>query len=138
LFGAAVSRGEALVVRLALIYALLDKSPAITAPHVFAALAIWERAEASAWHVFGDSSGNPLADELLQALRRAGPAGMARTAIHGLFGRHRSSDRIQAALRFLQRQDKVEPRQVETGGRPSEIWVALTGDAQKAQKAQKA
>ncbi len=42
--------------RLALLYALLDKSRLIQAPHLLAALAFWEYCERSVLHVFGDTS----------------------------------------------------------------------------------
>jgi hypothetical protein len=53
LLGAVTSRGEAQVVRLALIYALLDKSTHILKEHLDAALALWEYCEESARFIFG-------------------------------------------------------------------------------------
>jgi len=87
------SRAEAQCVRLALIYALLDGSSNIDLPHIKAALAVWEYAEASAAHIFGASLGDPVADDIYGALRHAGREGMTRTAIRDLFGRHQSADR---------------------------------------------
>src|SRR5262249_45357923 len=75
--GGLLARAEAHVMRLAMIYALLDRSTAIEAAHLLAALAVWEYVEASVRHVFGDRLGNPLADELLQMLRNC-PGGMTR------------------------------------------------------------
>ena len=46
LYGAVTSRAEAQVVRLSLIYALLDCSPVIRQEHLLAALALWEYCEA--------------------------------------------------------------------------------------------
>ena len=68
LLGAATSRAEAQVVRLALIYALLDGSAEIQKPHLEGALAVWEYAEHSARYIFGDALGDPLADEILAAI----------------------------------------------------------------------
>jgi hypothetical protein len=68
LLGAVVARGEAQVVRLALVYALLDGSRQIDVPHLEAALAVWEYCEASAAFVFGDLLGDPVADEIARAL----------------------------------------------------------------------
>src|SRR5262249_10290624 len=48
LLGAITARAEAQVIRLALIYALLDKSADIDIAHLQAALAVWEYCEASA------------------------------------------------------------------------------------------
>src|SRR5262249_3255281 len=101
LLGAVVARGEAQVVRLALIYALLDGAGQIDVPHLKAALAFWEYCESSAAFIFGDLLGDPVADEIAPALHHAGPEGMTRTAIRDLFGRHRPADRIGAALALL-------------------------------------
>ena len=61
------------------------------------------------------------------ALRRAGIAGMNRTAISALFGRNRSADELQVALMMLvdtgeARADRYLPGR--KGGRPIEIWFA--------------
>ena len=64
-----LGRAEAQVLRLALVYALLDRSAFIDAPHLLAALACWDYAEASARYIFGDTLGDPVADEILRALR---------------------------------------------------------------------
>ena len=124
LLGAVVARGEAQVVRLALTYALLDGSGQIDVPHLQAALAVWEYCETSAAFIFGDLLGDPVADEIARALQHAGPVGMTRTAIRDLFGRHRSADRIGAALALLATRGRARLESRSTGGRPVEIWFA--------------
>src|SRR5262249_47776623 len=84
LLGAVTARGEAQVLRLALVYAMLDCSPAIKLPHLLAALALWEYCEQSAAVIFGDKLGDATADEILAALRR-NPDGFTRTGINNLF-----------------------------------------------------
>ena len=54
----ATSRAEAHVVRLSLLYALLDGSDTIDEPHLRAALALWRYCDESARIVFGDGSGS--------------------------------------------------------------------------------
>ena len=98
LLGSVTARAEAQAVRLAMIYALLDGEHQIDLHHLRAALAVWEFCEASAAHIFGDLLGDPLADEILRALRQASTAGMTRTGISDLFGRNQTKDRIGAAL----------------------------------------
>src|ERR1700730_9542763 len=80
LLGAITARAEAQTIRLALLYALLDGNDQIHLPHLEAGLALWEYCEASAAHIFGDSIGDPIADDILRALRSA-PEGMSRTDI---------------------------------------------------------
>jgi len=95
LFGSIVARAEAHVVRLALIYALLDSRNEIDPAHLEAALALWRYAEQSARYIFGDTLGDPVADTILTALRQAGPEGMARGDIYRqLFQGNQSGSRI--------------------------------------------
>lgn len=122
LFGAVTGRAEAQTVRLALIYVLLDESDAIDADHLLAALAVWQYCEDSARVVFGDSLGDPVADEILRALRPRGDGGMTRTEISHLFKRHQSADRIGAALDLLRRRRLAACDMSDTGGRPVEVW----------------
>ncbi len=109
LLGAVVARGEAQVVRLGLIYALLDGSGQIDVPHLKAALAFWEYCESSAAFIFGDLLGDPVADEIARALQHAG------------------SDRIGAALALLTTKGRARSESRDTGGRPVELWFATRG-----------
>jgi len=127
LLGAVTSRAEAQCVRLALIYALLDGVQNIDLPHIDAALAVWGYCEASAAHIFGLSLGDPVADEILRALHQAGDEGMTRSVIREYFGRHKSSDRIGAALALLMSKGRARGEMRQTGGRPSEVWIATAG-----------
>jgi len=123
LLGAVVGRGEAQVVRLALIYALLDLSTMVLPEHLAAALAVWDYSEASARFIFGEALGYPEADRLLVALRGA-PEGLSRSEISAVFGRHRSESEIDSALRALAESGLAQPHAVETPGRAREVWTA--------------
>jgi hypothetical protein len=125
LLGAMLSRAEAHVLRLSMLYALADASADIRLPHLEAALALWDYCERSAAFVFGDKLGDPTADELLRALR-ATPDGMSRTGIRDHFGRNKSASEIGRALGVLARQGLAHSDTVkgEGGGRPVETWTA--------------
>jgi hypothetical protein len=123
LFGAVISRSEAQVLRISVLYAILDTSPVIRAEHLLAGLAVWRYCEASARWVFGDATGDPTADTILSALRRNGP--MVRTEISDLFGRNLGKDRLDLALGLLLTNGLARCTRVETGGiRPAEQWSA--------------
>jgi hypothetical protein len=123
LTGALLGRAEAHVMRLALLYALLGCSPAIGAPHLLAAVALWRYVEQSVRHVFGDSLGDPLADDLLRLLRGC-PAGLTRNELMNYLGRNQSSERIGRALGLLLSHHLARREQEQTGGRPAERWYA--------------
>ncbi|MGH9092459.1 MAG: DUF3987 domain-containing protein [Acidimicrobiales bacterium] len=121
LLGAITARAEAHVVRLSLLYALLDQAGRIGRRHLDAALALWCYAAASARYVFGESLGDPLADEIGRALSQT-PDGLTRSAIRDLFSRNRSSKEIGLALDRLVRAGRVTLEQHHDRGRPSELW----------------
>jgi hypothetical protein len=124
LLGALTGRAEAQTIRLALTHALLDGRCEISREHLAAAVAVWDYADESVDYIWGDALGDPIADEILRALREKG--GKTRTEVHHLFGRNRSAARISRALARLAAAGKarVETRS-DIGGRPAEVWVAV-------------
>jgi hypothetical protein len=123
-WGAVTARAEAQTIRLALIYALLDSKQTIESAHLEAALAVWAYCDQSATIIFGESVGDPVADDILCALRRS-PAGMTRTDISNHFGRNRTADQIGAALSLLLRAGRAKFETSQTAGRPIETWFAI-------------
>jgi hypothetical protein len=119
-----VGRAEAQTLRLATLYAVMDESETIEYEHLAAALAVWSYAEDSARYIFGDATGDPVADDILEALRAAGEEGLSRTEIRDLFARHKTADRINGALGELLKLGRVRKEDLATGGRPSERWYA--------------
>jgi hypothetical protein len=124
LFGAVVGRAEAQVMRLAALYAVMDESHEIEREHLLAALALWDYSEKSARYIFGDATGDPIADQIIVALRAAGKDGMTRTEISNLFRRNMSSERIAQALGLLLVAGRVRRKRHKTGGRQAERWYA--------------
>jgi hypothetical protein len=125
MFGAATGRAEAHTIRLALIYALLDRSQAITRPHLDAALAVWRYVRDSTRWVFGDSLGDPTADDIW-ALAKDRANGISRTEVRDLFSRNKKAREIDRALAALTDAGRLQRHHGHDGnGRPAEIWVAL-------------
>lgn len=124
LLGAMLARAEAQVLRLSVIYALLDKSARILPKHLQAALAVWEYCEKSAVYIFGERLGDPTADRILDAIRTAGPQGMTDNDIYELFGRHKPSNERVRALTMLMTLGLICAEREETGGRPRTVWRA--------------
>lgn len=124
LLGAVTSRAEAQVMRLALIYALLDQSSEICLHHLFAALEVWRFCFDSARYIFGDASGDPVADGILRALRDR-PDGMTRSELRELFGHHRRAEEIERGLTTLAELGLARFERELTTGRPAERWHAV-------------
>lgn len=119
LYGSLVARAEAQVVRLALVYALLDRSPVVDTAYLAAATSLSRYAERSAAHGFGRSTGNRHADALLRILRD-GPLG--REAAKRELGIRTAAD-LQDAIDLLRQIGAVETVRVTRagGGRPAEV-----------------
>lgn len=112
------------MLRVSLIYAVLDKCLVVRPEHLRAALAVWDYADASARRIFGGSLlGLSVADTILAALRRRGP--LTRTEISTLFSHNKCAGEIDAALRLLTEQKKARysTRMADGGrGRSAEVW----------------
>lgn len=117
LSGAVISRAEAQTMRLALLYALLDRSDMMRVEHLRAALALWRYCAMSARNIFGDSTGDPKADVIIKALKHAGREGMTRTDISNFLKRNLSSEKIDSALRLVEEQGRLKAHTEQTGGR---------------------
>lgn len=128
LLGAVVARGAPYVLRLALTYALADGRREIDVEHLAAAHALWRYSRSSAEVIFGDAVGDAVADQLLAAIRRAGPDGLDRTGQSNALGRNHKASRLDAARKHLEDlgQISTKPDPHQTGGRPRHISYVVT------------
>lgn len=122
MYGQATQRAEAQVLRLSVLYATLDRSPIIEPEHLDAARAVWQYCDESARCIFGDRTGNPVADTILEALRTAGE--LTRTQVSGLFQRHARADRIANALALLLSRGLARTELRGRGPGQTEYWTA--------------
>ncbi|MGH9181954.1 MAG: DUF3987 domain-containing protein, partial [Acidimicrobiales bacterium] len=125
LVGSLCARAEAHVLRLAMLYALLDGEGAIATTHLHAGLALWEYAARSVAWATRSATADPVAEQIHTALISS-PAGLTRTELRDLFARNLPGARIDAALTTLGHGGRAERRRLTTAGRPAEIWVAVS------------
>lgn len=123
LLGSVTSRAEAQAMRVACVYALLDRSKWIRRHHLEAGLAFWHYCEQSAAYIFGDALGDPDAEKLLSALRDSGGAGLTLKQIRReVFRGHRNTEQIAATLTLLARSGLAAMEVVPGTRRPTTIW----------------
>jgi hypothetical protein len=123
LHGQLTARAEAHVIRLALLYTLLDGQKTIQPEHLHPALALWDYASRSAAWALGQATGDPLAEQIHAALARS-PDGLTRTQIRDLCQRNQPADRVEQALNTLVATGRARQQRTLTGGRPAEHWTA--------------
>lgn len=124
LLGSITARAEAQAMRLACIYALLDRCSEVREQHLRAALAAWQYCAESAASIFGTATGDKVVDKILEALKGQ-PEGITRNQIRELFQRNLNAESIQTALDLLLRFGKARFVKEETGAkRRPERWFA--------------
>jgi len=149
--GASIARGHAIMLRLSLLYAVLDGSRVIEEEHIAAARARWRHGRASAEVIFGEAGlTDPAMTKLYRGIRAAGPPGLDITAQHQLFNGHLAKGRLEELRTRLEVADLIVTRTVPTGGRPAmrsiakeaikekeaaHLLISSTGDAHKAKEA---
>ena len=123
LHGTMLARGESIVLRLSLIYALLDESKFIKRAHIEAALAVWQYNEESVKALFKQKSGNTLADKLYQLLGK-GP--MMTKEFHDHM--NCPAAEIREALRLLKEEGRITVTKISPSGpgRPAELWQRVS------------
>jgi hypothetical protein len=127
LLGSMTQRGAPQVRRIATVYALLDHAREVADVHLHAALELWRYCIDSARFLFGESTGDKVADRILGELRGIRPDWLPRAAIGKLFGWNTPADAIERALTLLVNLGLAQKRTKPTGrkGRPPEEWGAV-------------
>ncbi|MHB8421663.1 MAG: hypothetical protein ACYDAM_02670 [Leptospirales bacterium] len=119
LSGSLTSRAEAHAIRLSMIYALIDETDILTEKHLTASLSVIDFVSDSGIFLFGEATGNPIADKILAALD-SGPISL--TAVSLLFDGHATKKNIERALAELSESGKIAVEtETDTGGRPKTI-----------------
>ena len=95
----------------------------IALAHLEAALAVWRYSLDSARWIFGDSLGDPTADEIW-ALAKDRPQGVTRSEVRDLFSRNKKAREIDRALTVLEEAGRLtRTSQADGRGRPAERWL---------------
>lgn len=108
--GALTARASAHTMRLALLYALLDKSGHIRLEHLEAAEALWQYCEDSVQAIFGDLL-SPEQSKILEFLASMDYASK-KHLIHDCFKKNRKADLIETDLQVLELGKKITKKLV--------------------------
>jgi len=111
IIGAITGRASAHTLRLAMLYALLDKSDHIRVEHLEAAATLWQYCEDSVQAIFGDLL-SPEQTKIVEFLTAHGPSNKKRL-IHECFKGNRRADQIQNDLDVLNSREKITVKDVK-------------------------
>ncbi|MCB0342074.1 MAG: DUF3987 domain-containing protein [Pseudobdellovibrionaceae bacterium] len=128
--GALSARAAPHIIRIAMIYALVDQRTQIEREHLAAAYGLWLHSYESLFEIFGKALGNRVADDLLPELRER-QDGMTRTEIRDFFKKNKSQNEIEIGLKLLREHGLAEFVLIPSGGRPLERWFATKNKAGK-------
>lgn len=122
----ATERASPYVLRLALIYAILDEAPEIRLVHLTAACAAWRYAQDSAAYIFGRVADVLGADaqRIVEMLQAAGGE-LALSKVWAGFKGHIDKERMEKALAQLAERGLAEVIEEPTRGRPRRILREL-------------
>jgi hypothetical protein len=120
--GVLTDRAEAHVLRIAMIFALLDSSSVIERCHLDAALTFWRFAEASVIEIFNGLGKD--ARTLDSILKMAAPSELSREEINRKASGHLYGNRLKSAGAELVRAGRATFRIEKTAGRPRALWKA--------------
>jgi hypothetical protein len=100
LFGVITQRAAPQVLRLSMIYALMDQSRIITKPHLEAALALWDYSEQSVKMIFEDMTGDTNVDLVLKCGRTFKK--ISRTQMWALVGRNNNRHELDRIAKVIE------------------------------------
>jgi hypothetical protein len=121
--GACLGRGEAITLRLSMVFALLAGRREVDEPDLLAAVDLWDYSASSTRIIFGKATDTPLESRIL-AVVQATP-GIGRSAIARALGGKVPARELVAALGRLRDAGTITPSTTRTGGRPAETWAVV-------------
>jgi hypothetical protein len=124
LIGAMTARDEAQMVRLAMLYALLDQTSVISYDHLAAAKAVVNYCYRSVKYLFWSATGNHIADKILAALQDTPQ--ISRMAVYNMGARHWRKQDVDDAIGLLVEGYGVMEFNEPTGGRAKRYLIRNT------------
>jgi hypothetical protein len=126
LLGSVIARDAPYVLRLSVLYALLDLKSTIEETHLRSAHAAWKYCRASAEYLWPPGMLDPKADRILQDLEVAGTVGLTLTELRRGCSNHFQPKELPSILNSLERDHLIVRRREFTRGRPRDIIIAVS------------
>jgi hypothetical protein len=122
--GAVLERAPALVLRLAMLFCLVDRTNRITEAQLKTAIMLWRYCEQSAKYIFGDKVvRNPLSKKIFGLLEQCEQLSL--TEISNKLDRNFDAAAIQTAVKELIERNKITSEIVKRAGRPTTFYMVV-------------
>ena len=112
-----LARGAPQVRRIAVIYAVLDRSASVAVQHLQAALEFWGYCERSVTRIFGAGATDKFQEKVLESIIKGGEGGLTHYEVNRLLCGGRKKDEVSSALERLVSDGLVEVKPTKKGGR---------------------
>ncbi len=123
LAGSLLARGAPQVLRLALIQSLLNERAIIDEHALTSAYEIFKYCQNSVVEIYGVRTGSSFADRVIEILD-VEPNGLRKTQLFEKFSKNPSKESLNSALQLLKDFGLAFSVEVETNGRPAEVWTS--------------
>lgn len=137
-YAKATVRAAPLIMRLAILYALLDREFYVAPKHIESARAVWDYCDATAAFIFGDRPVDRDGVKVIHKLRdllkeaKAGgqgnsrPDGLLKTEINRkIFGGHKAPEELDRILAALHESSLIRPFEEVRAGKVCTVWRAV-------------
>ncbi|OPY13243.1 MAG: hypothetical protein A4E66_00847 [Syntrophus sp. PtaB.Bin001] len=122
LVGALLDRDAPHILRLSLIYALIDGLREIRIEHLNSALAFWHYVEDSVRYIFEGYETDKLINKIYDIIEKHHPHPVSATDIHNELGKHATKTEKEQALNSLVASGRIFCEEIQTTGRKRKIF----------------
>jgi hypothetical protein len=123
------------LLRVTLIYAVMDGGTVVRIEHVKAALAFVLYAMESTLTIFSQQEMSSTTSKILNLIEKSGVNGLTRTQLTAQLSNHVKSDQRDAAISELAASGLIAITTRSSGGRPAEIYVSVRHSSPEAENA---
>jgi len=128
--GTVTSRAAPQVLRLTILFAIMDKNKIMSKKHLESALILWRYSLQSADYIFGNNMNGKIQNKILVELENK-KVSLTKTEIHKLFNNHIPKGDIDTSLSYLLQIGKISKRKEQTNGKPKTIYYLNEDYAKK-------